>query len=71
MINPQKITCPTCGKPNTWHSNNQFKPFCSERCKLIDLGEWANESRKIPGNAIDPERIVDATADQDDMDDQM
>lgn len=46
----EKITCPTCGKPNTWNKENPFKPFCSDRCKLIDLGEWANESRKIPGS---------------------
>lgn len=48
MKNSQKITCPTCGKPNTWLPDNNYKPFCSDRCKLIDLGEWANESRKIP-----------------------
>ena len=48
MNNTSKITCPTCGKTNTWLSENQFRPFCSDRCKLIDLGEWANESRKIP-----------------------
>lgn len=50
-----KITCPTCEKPNTWRSDNPFKPFCCDRCKLIDLGEWASESRKIPGNTLDPD----------------
>ncbi|MBL7479170.1 DNA gyrase inhibitor YacG [Legionella bononiensis] len=50
----QKISCPICGKQNTWHSENNFRPFCSERCKLIDLGEWANETRKIPGDPVDP-----------------
>ncbi len=54
MNNQQKISCPTCGKKNTWRTENKFRPFCSERCKLIDLGEWANESRKIPGDPIDP-----------------
>ncbi|WP_058465914.1 DNA gyrase inhibitor YacG [Legionella cincinnatiensis] len=53
MNTDQKITCPTCQKQNTWHSDNPFRPFCSDRCKLIDLGEWANESRKIPGAAAD------------------
>jgi endogenous inhibitor of DNA gyrase (YacG/DUF329 family) len=44
-----KITCPTCNKEGTWTPDNKAKPFCSDRCKLIDLGEWANEERRIPG----------------------
>lgn len=59
MTDLSKIICPTCDKENTWHKENQFRPFCSDRCKLIDLGEWANESHKIAGqdNSI-PEEIV-------------
>jgi len=53
MTNLEKIVCPTCGKANTWRTENTFRPFCSDRCKLIDLGEWANESRKIPGEPAD------------------
>lgn len=49
MNNNQKIICPTCKKQNTWYSENAFRPFCSERCKLIDLGEWASDTRKIAG----------------------
>jgi len=52
MSNLDKITCPNCGKQNTWHIENTFRPFCSDRCKLIDLGEWASESRKIPGESV-------------------
>lgn len=52
-----KTKCPTCGKPNTWQPDNQFRPFCSDRCKLIDLGEWASESRKIAGEAVDPNAV--------------
>ncbi|MDI9819732.1 MULTISPECIES: DNA gyrase inhibitor YacG [unclassified Legionella] len=52
MNNRKKINCPTCGKQDTWNLANQYKPFCSDRCKLIDLGEWASESRKIPGEPI-------------------
>jgi endogenous inhibitor of DNA gyrase (YacG/DUF329 family) len=44
-----KVTCPTCGKKDTWKADNAFKPFCSDRCKLIDLGEWASEKRRIAG----------------------
>jgi len=42
------VACPTCAKPVQWHPENTFRPFCSERCKLIDLGAWANESYKVP-----------------------
>jgi endogenous inhibitor of DNA gyrase (YacG/DUF329 family) len=49
MNNQKKINCPSCGKAITWSHENANRPFCSARCKLIDLGEWANETRKIPG----------------------
>ena len=42
------VNCPQCGKPALWDPSNRFRPFCSERCRLIDLGAWANESYKIP-----------------------
>ncbi len=48
-----KITCPTCQKAGTWKPDNAFRPFCSERCKLIDLGEWAAEKHAIPGDDED------------------
>ncbi|BBM02340.1 DNA gyrase inhibitor YacG [Microbulbifer sp. GL-2] len=46
------LNCPTCKKPIEWSSQFPFKPFCSERCKLIDLGEWASEGHKIPGESV-------------------
>ena len=48
----KKLQCPTCGKPLAWDKTNPFRPFCSERCKLIDLGEWASESHRIAGENI-------------------
>ncbi|HQV25524.1 MAG TPA: DNA gyrase inhibitor YacG [Acinetobacter sp.] len=39
--------CPRCGEKSTWE-NNEFRPFCSERCKLIDLGAWASDEYKMP-----------------------
>lgn len=48
------IQCPTCQKAGTWTDNNPFKPFCSERCRLIDLGAWASEAHRVPGEAVDP-----------------
>ena len=44
--------CPVCRTPVEWGPASPFRPFCSERCKLIDLGAWANESYRIP--AVDP-----------------
>jgi len=51
--------CPTCGKPLKWDKSNPWRPFCSERCKLIDLGEWAGESHRIPGEAVNAEEDED------------
>ena len=48
------ITCPRCKKPTAWSSENPYRPFCSERCKLIDLGQWANEEYRIPVEEDDP-----------------
>jgi endogenous inhibitor of DNA gyrase (YacG/DUF329 family) len=45
------VNCPQCGKPVAWKAENRFRPFCSERCKLIDLGQWAHERHRIPGEA--------------------
>jgi len=36
----KSITCPECGKATEYSLTNEYRPFCSERCKLIDLGEW-------------------------------
>jgi endogenous inhibitor of DNA gyrase (YacG/DUF329 family) len=41
------VVCPQCGKEMIWDTGNRFRPFCSERCKLIDLGKWANEEYRI------------------------
>ena len=42
-----KVPCPQCQKAVVWQASSEFRPFCSERCKLLDLGEWADESNKI------------------------
>ncbi|VVO11266.1 DNA gyrase inhibitor YacG [Pseudomonas fluorescens] len=42
------VECPTCGAPVEWSATNPDRPFCSQRCKLIDLGAWASEEHKIP-----------------------
>lgn len=45
----KNIACPRCGKKATWTIENIFRPFCSARCKLIDLGNWADEKHIIAG----------------------
>lgn len=42
------VSCPQCGNQVQWDPGNPYRPFCSERCKLIDLGAWATESYRIP-----------------------
>jgi endogenous inhibitor of DNA gyrase (YacG/DUF329 family) len=57
------IQCPTCEKLGTWKPENAFRPFCSYRCKLIDLGEWADEGHRIPG---EPAHVPDNNDDEND-----
>ncbi len=49
-----RIRCPVCKRMTTWEEN-PWRPFCSERCKLIDLGAWASEEYKIPGKKEEDE----------------
>jgi uncharacterized protein len=42
------VKCPTCGKETEYTPANEFRPFCSERCKLIDFGAWADEEFALP-----------------------
>lgn len=44
--------CPICRKKAEWEGN-PFRPFCSERCRTIDLGTWASEGYRIPGEKQD------------------
>lgn len=45
------VDCPICGKKVTWGEESPWRPFCSKRCQLIDLGEWAAEEKFIPSNS--------------------
>jgi endogenous inhibitor of DNA gyrase (YacG/DUF329 family) len=45
---PKLVACPQCGVAVPWDPDNKYRPFCSERCKMIDLGAWATESYRIP-----------------------
>jgi endogenous inhibitor of DNA gyrase (YacG/DUF329 family) len=48
MSSARIVPCPSCGKPVEWAEASAFRPFCSERCKLIDLGAWAAERYRVP-----------------------
>jgi endogenous inhibitor of DNA gyrase (YacG/DUF329 family) len=55
------VPCPTCQRPVEWSEASPFRPFCSDRCKLIDLGAWITEKHAIPG-----EELVASFEDSDD-----
>lgn len=48
-----QVDCPTCAARVLWTSASHWRPFCSERCKLIDLGAWASDRHVIPGRNVD------------------
>ena len=52
-----KRLCPTCGRPVVWEESPD-RPFCSERCRLIDLGKWSSEEFVVPGNAVEPDALA-------------
>ncbi|MDX1443611.1 MAG: DNA gyrase inhibitor YacG [Gammaproteobacteria bacterium] len=53
-----KTPCPHCSTPVDWDKKPKWRPFCSERCRMIDLGEWLSEEKAIPGEPADvPEQL--------------
>jgi uncharacterized protein len=47
------VKCPTCNRALEWSPDSPFRPFCSERCRLIDLGAWLSEERSIAGENVE------------------
>ncbi len=47
------VRCPHCSTPVPWGPQSPYRPFCSKRCRLIDLGDWLNGSNHIPGSELD------------------
>ncbi len=47
-----QIKCPTCSQKHDYYTSKPWSPFCSERCKMIDLGAWASEEHRIKGESI-------------------
>jgi endogenous inhibitor of DNA gyrase (YacG/DUF329 family) len=54
-----KVSCPNCGKKGTFTPSNEFRPFCSDRCRLIDLGDWASEKHRVAGDPVDLNKLDD------------
>lgn len=48
------VKCPNCGKAVKWVAESRYRPFCSARCRQIDLGAWASESYRVPTSPPDP-----------------
>ena len=48
---PRIVRCPACGGGSIYATSNPYRPFCSERCKNMDLGAWASENFRVPDEA--------------------
>ncbi|WP_407664162.1 DNA gyrase inhibitor YacG [Methylovorus menthalis] len=57
-VKKRLVTCPQCQSVSEYSVENRFRPFCSERCKLIDLGLWADEGYRIP-QPIEPDDFLE------------
>lgn len=55
----RKVNCPQCGAAIAWTPDNAYRPFCSERCKLMDLGQWATDAYRIPQERPDEGQAED------------
>ena len=60
----KKVKCPTCSKMAEWSEDNPYRPFCSERCKQIDLGAWADEKFAIPGAPLETDGLSGDSGDK-------
>ena len=49
------VQCPVCGKDVEWSESSPWRPFCSERCRTIDLGDWLTEKNRLPGDEKPPD----------------
>jgi len=55
MNSARTVACPNCGATVQWTPQSRYRPFCSERCRLIDLGAWASESYRVPVAEEEPD----------------
>jgi len=67
-LTPRQVKCPQCGKMTVYSLENPSRPFCSERCRLIDLGAWADENYKIPTRNSSSDALTDEESDPSNQD---
>jgi endogenous inhibitor of DNA gyrase (YacG/DUF329 family) len=53
------MRCPTCNKAIPDAADNKWRPFCSKRCQLIDLGDWLTEAHRISADEDEPQDVFD------------
>ena len=58
------MRCPTCKKAVEATAANRFRPFCSERCRMVDLGTWAGEAYRVPGATVEDREHPDDLKDK-------
>ena len=56
------VKCPQCGRPVLWTAESPYSPFCSDRCRLIDLGAWLSEAHRIPDESAESVKVPAAPA---------
>ena len=54
---PRTVVCPTCGGHSVYAQENRYRPFCSERCKNVDLGAWASEGFRMPADTPPDDQV--------------
>jgi hypothetical protein len=58
------MRCPICKKPIEATPANRYRPFCSERCRMVDLGTWAGEDYRVPGATVEDREHPDDLKDK-------
>jgi uncharacterized protein len=55
------VRCPACGGDSLFAPSNEWRPFCSQRCKQVDFGAWASEDFRVAGKLedLDPSELSD------------
>lgn len=62
MNAPRIVRCPQCGKPVPWTTESKWRPFCSERCRTLDLGAWLSERYRVPSDEAPGESGPDTSS---------
>jgi endogenous inhibitor of DNA gyrase (YacG/DUF329 family) len=62
VIGERNVRCPACGGKSRYAPDNPYRPFCSERCRHLDLGAWASESYRVGSSSAADAGDIDETA---------